>query len=44
MVMESSSESRDGLAIPDVGDGVPCFGEVPDVASQRFSRGLMEFF
>ena len=43
MVMESSSESRDGLAIPDVGDGVPCFGEVPDVALQRFPRGLMEF-
>ena len=43
MVMEYSSESGDGLAIPDVGDGVPCFGEVPDVASQRFPRGLMEF-
>ena len=43
MVMESSGESRDGLAVPDVGDGVPCFGEAPDVASQRFPRGLMEF-
>ena len=43
MVMESSSESGDGLAIPDVGDGVPYFGEAPDVASQRFPRGLIEF-
>ena len=43
MVMESSGESRDGLIVPDVEDGVPCFGEVPDVASQRFPRGLMEF-
>ena len=43
MVMESSGESRNGFAIPDVGDGVPCFGEAPDVASQRFPRGLMEF-
>ena len=42
MVMESSGESRDGLAILDVGDGVPCFGETPNVASQRFPRGLME--
>ena len=25
--------SRDGLAVPDVGDGVPCFGETLDVAS-----------
>ena len=33
MVMESSGESEDGLAIPDVGDGVPCFRETPDVAS-----------
>ena len=33
MVMESSGESEDGLAVPGVGDGVPCFGEVPDVAS-----------
>ena len=43
MVMESSCESGDGLAVPDVGDGVPCFGEAPDVASQRFPRSLMEF-
>ena len=43
MVMESSGESGDGLAVPDVGDGVPCFGEAPNVASQRFLRGLMEF-
>ena len=43
MVMESSGESRDGLAVPDVGDGVPCFREAPDVASQRFPRSLMEF-
>ena len=43
MVMESSVESIDGLAVPDVGDGVPCFEEAPDVASQRFPRGLMEF-
>ena len=32
MVMESSGESGDGLAVPDVGDGVPCFIETPDVA------------
>ena len=44
MVMESSCESGDGLAIPNVGDGVPCLRETPDVASQRFPRGLMEFF
>ena len=25
MVMESSGESGDGLTIPDIGDGVPCF-------------------
>ena len=43
MVMESSGESRDGLIVPDVEDGVPCFGEVPGVASHRFPRGLMEF-
>ena len=43
MVMESSGESGDGLAVPNVGDGVPCSGEAPDVASQRFPRGLMEF-
>ena len=43
MVMESSSESKDGLAIPDVGDGVPCFTEAPNVALQRFLRSLMEF-
>ena len=43
MVMESSSESGDGFAVPDVGVGVPCFEEAPDVASQRFPRGLMEF-
>ena len=43
MVMESSGESGDGFAVPDVGDGVPCFREMPDVASQRFPRGLMEF-
>ena len=43
MVKESSSESRDGLAVPDVEDGVPCFREALDVASQRFPRGLMEF-
>ena len=43
MVMESSGESRDGLVVPDVGDGVPYFREAPDVASQRFPRGLMEF-
>ena len=43
MVMESSGESEDGLAVPDVGDGVPCFREAHDVASQRFPRGLMEF-
>ena len=43
MVMVSSSKSGDGLAVPDVGDGVPCFGEAPDVASQRFPRSLMEF-
>ena len=43
MVMESSGENRDGFAIPDVGDGVPCFREAPDVASQKFPRGLMEF-
>ena len=43
MVMESSSERGDGLAIPDVGDDVPCFGEAPDVASQMFPRGPMEF-
>ena len=33
MVMESSCESGDGLAVPNVGDGVPCLGEVPNVAS-----------
>ena len=43
MVMESSCESEDGLDVPNVGDGVPCFRETPDVASQRFPRGLMEF-
>ena len=43
MEMESSGESGDGLIIPDVGDGVPCFREMHDVASQRFSRRLMEF-
>ena len=43
MVMESFGESGDGLAVPDVGDGVPCFREVPNVASKRFPRGLMEF-
>ena len=43
MVMVSSSKSGDGLAIPDVGDDVPCFGEAPDVASQMFPRGPMEF-
>ena len=43
MVMESSSESGDGLAVPDVGDGVPYFRETPNVALQRFPRGLMEF-
>ena len=43
MVMESSGESEDGLTIPDVGDGVPHFQEMPDVASQRFPRFLMEF-
>ena len=43
MVMESSGESGDGLTIPDIGDGVPCFRETPDVASQRFPRRLMEF-
>ena len=43
MVMESSGESGDGLAVPDVGDGVSYFGEAPDVASQRFPRGLMDF-
>ena len=43
MVMESSGESGDGLTVPDVGDGVPCFQEMPDVASQRFPRRLMEF-
>ena len=43
MVMESSGESGDGLTVPNVGDGVPCFGEMHDVASQRFPRGLMEF-
>ena len=43
MVMESSGESGDGLAVPDVGDGVPCLREVLDVASQRFPIGLMEF-
>ena len=32
MVMEPSGESGDGLAVPDVGDGVPCFIETPDVA------------
>ena len=44
MVMESSGESGDGLAVLDVGNGVPCFGETPDVALQRFPSGLMEFF
>ena len=44
MVMESSCESGDGLDVPDVGNGVPCFGETPDVALQRFPSGLMEFF
>ena len=43
MVMESSGESGDGLAVPDVGDGVPCFREASNVASQRFPRSLMEF-
>ena len=43
MVMESSGESGDGLAIPNVGDDVPCFGEAPDIASQRLPRDLMEF-
>ena len=33
MVMESSGESGDGLVVLDVGDGVPCFREAPDVAS-----------
>ena len=33
MVMESSCESGDGLAVPNVGDGVPCFRDTPDVAS-----------
>ena len=33
MVMEFSGESGDGLTIPDVGDGVPYFREMPDVAS-----------
>ena len=41
--MESSGESGDRLAVPDVGGGVPCFREAPDVASQRIPRGLMEF-
>ena len=43
MVMESSSESGDDLTVPVVGDGVPCFEEVPNVASQRFPRSLIEF-
>jgi len=43
MVMESSIECGDGLTVPNVGDDVPCFREMPDVASQRFPRGLMEF-
>ena len=43
MVMESSGESGDGLTVPNVGDGVPCFREAPDLASQRFPRSLMEF-
>ena len=43
MVMESSGEREDGLAVPNAGDGVPCFREAPDVASQRIPRGLMEF-
>jgi len=43
MVMESFGESEDGFVVPDFGDGVPCFGEMLDVASQRFPRGLMEF-
>ena len=42
MVMESSGESGDGLTVPDVGDGVPHFQEMSDVALQRFPRYLME--
>lgn len=42
MVMESSGESGGGLTIPDVGDGIPYFGEMPNVALQRFPIGLME--
>ena len=33
MVMESSGETRDGFVVLDVGDVVPYFGEMPDVAS-----------
>ena len=33
LMVESSGESGDGLAVPDVENGVPCFGEMPDVAS-----------
>ena len=43
VMMESSGEGSNGLAVADVGDGIPCFRETPDVGLQRFPSCLMEF-
>ena len=44
MIEEPFGERGDGLAVADVGDGVPRLREEPDEATQGLLRGLMKLF
>ena len=44
MVEEHFGEGSYGLAVADVGDGVPCLRDAPDEATQGLLEGLMKFF